>query len=81
MSVIGWGKPSDSASSISPTLQMVHDIPVMSNSECNDYYGIVGDGIVCIDTTGGRGSCNVSFKHFLAFKFLQRKTKSLLSMV
>jgi len=58
VSVIGWGKPSDSASSISPTLQMVHDIPVMSNSECNDYYGIVGDGIVCIDTTGGRGSCN-----------------------
>ena len=21
-------------------------------------YGIVGDGIVCIDTTGGRGTCN-----------------------
>jgi len=58
VSVIGWGRPSDSASSISPTLQMVHDIPVMSNKECNDYYGIVGDGIVCIDTTGGRGSCN-----------------------
>jgi secreted trypsin-like serine protease len=58
VSVIGWGKPSDSANSISPTLQMVHDIPVMSNAECNDYYGIIGDGIVCIDTTGGRGSCN-----------------------
>ena len=81
VSVIGWGKPSDSASSISPTLQMVHDIPVMSNSECNDYYGIVGDGIVCIDTTGGRGSCNVSFEHFLLCKIsLQRKTKSLKNM-
>merc|ERR1711997_113725 len=58
VSVIGWGKPSDSASSISPTLQMVHYIPVITWAECNDYYGIVGDGIVCIDTTGGRGSCN-----------------------
>merc|ERR1711862_289815 len=30
----------------------------MGNSDCNDVYGIVGDGVVCIDTTGGRGSCN-----------------------
>merc|ERR1739838_1180104 len=36
----------------------VDDIPVMSNAECNAVYGIVGDGIVCIDTTGGRGTCN-----------------------
>jgi len=58
VSVIGWGRPSDSASGISPVLRMVHDIPVMSNRECNSYYGIVKDGVVCIDTTGGRGSCN-----------------------
>jgi len=58
VSVIGWGKPSDNAGGISPVLRMVHDIPVMSNKECNDYYGIVGDGVVCIDTKGGRGSCN-----------------------
>ena len=39
--------------------RMVHDMPVISNAECNDVYGIVGDGIVCIDTTGGKSSCNV----------------------
>jgi len=58
VSVIGWGKPSDSASSISPELRQVHDLPVITNRECNDVYGIVGDGVVCVDTTGGRGSCN-----------------------
>jgi len=54
----GWGKPSDSASGISPVLRMVSDLPVISNSDCNDVYGIVGSGVVCIDTTGGRGTCN-----------------------
>merc|ERR1712244_213320 len=49
VTVTGWGKPSDSAGGISP---------VLSNSDCNDVYGIVGDGVVCIDTAGGRGSCN-----------------------
>jgi len=58
VSVIGWGKPSDSAGGISNVLRMVHDMPVISNAECNDVYGIVGDGIVCIDTTGGKSSCN-----------------------
>merc|ERR1712002_854995 len=57
LSVTGWGKPSDHASSISPVLRMVHDIPAMENSKCNQYYHIVGDGIVCLDTTGG-SSCN-----------------------
>merc|ERR1712198_485117 len=33
-------------------------IPIMSNRECDSFYGIVGDGIVCIDTEGGRSSCN-----------------------
>merc|ERR1711921_72764 len=50
VSVIGWGKPSDSASSISPELRQVHDLPVITNRECNDVYGIVGDGVVCVDT-------------------------------
>merc|ERR1711956_45390 len=58
VTVTGWGKPSDSAGGISPVLREVRDIPVMTNSDCNDVYGIVGDGVVCIDTTGGRGSCN-----------------------
>jgi secreted trypsin-like serine protease len=58
VTVTGWGKPSDSAGGISPVLRMVSDLPVISNSDCNDVYGIVGDGVVCIDTTGGKGSCN-----------------------
>merc|ERR1712107_158373 len=56
--VTGWGKPSDSAGGISPVLREVRDIPVMTNADCNAVYGIVGDGVVCIDTAGGRGSCN-----------------------
>merc|ERR1712071_264135 len=58
VAVTGWGKPSDSAGGISPVLREVRDIPVMTNADCNAVYGIVGDGVVCIDTTGGRGSCN-----------------------
>merc|ERR1719180_494792 len=58
VTVTGWGKPSDSAGGISPVLREVRDIPVITNSDCNDVYGIVGDGVVCIDTAGGRGSCN-----------------------
>merc|ERR1719260_406717 len=58
VTVTGWGKPSDSAGGISPVLREVRDLPVISNSDCNDVYGIVGPGVVCVDTTGGRGSCN-----------------------
>merc|ERR1712012_606014 len=54
----GWGKPSDNAGGISPVLRMVEDLPIISNSECNAIYGIVGAGVVCIDTTGGKGTCN-----------------------
>jgi len=55
---IGWGRPSDSQSSISDVLRMVKDIPIMSNSDCDAVYGIVGPGVVCIDTAGGKGTCN-----------------------
>merc|ERR1719419_1777937 len=58
VTVTGWGKPSDSAGGISPVLREVRDIPVMTNADCNAVYGIVGDGVVCIVTAGGRGSCN-----------------------
>jgi len=58
VTAIGWGRPSDSASSISPVLRMVSDLPVISNAECNAIYGIVGPGVVCIDTAGGKGTCN-----------------------
>merc|ERR1712112_105797 len=55
---IGWGRLSDSAGSISPVLRMVEDLPIITNEECSAVYGIVGDGVVCIDTTGGKGTCS-----------------------
>jgi len=58
VTVTGWGKPSDSAGGISPVLRCVDDLPIISNKDCNDVYGIVGSGVVCIDTTGGKSSCN-----------------------
>merc|ERR1711935_833640 len=58
VTVTGWGKPSDSAGGISPVLREVRNLPVITNSDCNDVYGIVGPGVVCVDTAGGRGSCN-----------------------
>merc|ERR1712212_1202072 len=52
----GWGKPSDSAGGIAPKLRMVSDLPIITNAECNNVYGIVGETVVCIDTTGGKGT-------------------------
>ena len=54
----GWGQASDTSGGLSPVLRMVEDLPLMSNEECEAIYGIVGDGSLCIDTTGGRGTCN-----------------------
>lgn len=55
---VGWGKNSDNAGGITPKLQMVEDLPVISNPSCNDVYGIIYDGIMCIDSSGGKGVCN-----------------------
>ena len=41
------------------TVQMVSDLPVISNTDCQAYYGIINDGIMCIDSAGGKGVCNV----------------------
>jgi len=53
----GWGKPSDSSGGTSDVLRQV-DVPIMSNSDCNSIYGNIGDGIICIDAAGGKGTCN-----------------------
>ena len=64
--VSGWGRPSDSASGISPVVRYVDNRRVLSQSECENYWGNLNEGVVCIDTTGGKGSCNVSsLKRFL----------------
>merc|ERR1711890_75852 len=55
--ISGWGRPSDSSSSIARYLRYV-TAPVMSQSECESYWGNLNEGVVCIDTTGGHGSCN-----------------------
>ena len=55
----GWGKPSDNAGGISPVLREV-TVPVMSNKQCDATYGIVKDSHICSDSTGGKGTCNVS---------------------
>ena len=54
MTIVGWGKPSDSAGGISPTMRYV-EVPVITNEYCNAVFGNVGEGVVCVDTTGGQG--------------------------
>ncbi len=46
---------------ISPVLREVN-VPCITNAECAATYGAtITDGNICVDTTGGMGSCNVSF--------------------
>ena len=59
VTTIGWGQESDSSSGISSVLREV-DVPIMSNSDCDAVYGNVNDGHICIDSTGGKGTCSVS---------------------
>ncbi|XP_071516902.1 brachyurin-like [Panulirus ornatus] len=53
----GWGRTSDSVGGTSDVLRQV-DVYVMSNADCNTAFGIITDGNICIDSTGGRGTCN-----------------------
>jgi len=55
---VGWGKNADNAGGITPDLNMVSDLPVISNAECHNHYGIIYEGIICIDTPNGQGVCN-----------------------
>lgn len=63
--VSGWGKTADGIlEGVSPVLMKV-TAPGITTAECAAVYGdIITDNILCIDTTGGRGSCNVSFQRF-----------------
>merc|ERR1712037_904927 len=56
--VTGWGKTTDASGGISPNLQEVCNLPVISNADCTAVYGNIDEGVFCVDTTGGRGSCN-----------------------
>ena len=59
VTLTGLGKPSDSATGISEVLREV-TVPLISNEDCDAVYGIINDGIICFDSDGGMGSCNVS---------------------
>merc|ERR1712241_399961 len=56
--VSGWGRPSDSSSGISEVLRYVDDRRVLTQDECENYWGNLNEGVVCIDTTDGGGRCN-----------------------
>jgi len=53
----GWGRPSDASGGISDVLREV-TVPVLSNEDCDAVYSIVNDGHICIDSKGGKGTCN-----------------------
>ena len=78
VTVTGWGKPSDPSSGISPVLRVVFDLPIISNDQCFSYYGTVGEGFGCFDTSEGKGSCQVrnsfSFLHIYYFYAYPRGT-------
>ena len=57
--ISGWGRLSDSAGSIATYLNYVDGVPIISQQECEAVYGSLNEGVICIDTAGGRGSCNV----------------------
>ncbi|XP_071516904.1 brachyurin-like [Panulirus ornatus] len=53
----GWGRTSDNGDGISDVLREV-DVYTINNADCNAVYGIITEGNICIDGSGGRGTCN-----------------------
>lgn len=80
MNATGWGLVADYATSIPPILRSV-SVPTISNQQCADYYSndIITGGILCVNTTGGKGTCFVRFPFSsilflkLSFNFLNIK--------
>ena len=56
VTVLGWGKESDSGS-ISSNLKYV-EVAVISDEQCEEVFGAQGDGTGCIE---GPSTCNVSY--------------------
>ena len=42
----------------------------MSNSDCDAVYGNVNDGHICIDSTGGKGTCSVCIVQLGLHRFI-----------
>ncbi|XP_046411533.1 brachyurin [Neodiprion virginianus] len=56
--VSGWGRDSDSSSSISPVLRWTQN-PILTNFVCTRYYFFsVTSAQICLSGRGGRSSCN-----------------------
>jgi len=54
----GWGRDSDSATSISPVLRYVRS-PVITNFICSIFYlGLINDRHICTSGSGGRSTCS-----------------------
>ncbi|KAH8395067.1 hypothetical protein KR215_009506, partial [Drosophila sulfurigaster] len=55
----GWGRTSDSSSSVATNLQYV-DLTVITNTVCAATYGtsIVTSSNICVSTTNGKSTCN-----------------------
>ena len=55
VTVLGWGKDSDSSGGISTVLQYLQ-VEAVSNEDCNAVYGVITEGNGCIE---GPSTCNV----------------------
>ena len=64
--ISGGGRVSDTHNGIADLLHFVDNVPVISQQECEAYYGSLNEGPICIDTTGGHGSCNVNLTNFVS---------------
>ena len=60
VTVLGWGKQSDSGA-MSSNLKYV-EVPVISDDQCEAVFGPQGDGTGCIE---GPSTCNVRFVSIL----------------
>lgn len=64
LTATGWGRESDSSGGITDILREV-DVPAMDWRDCNAIFDIVTEDILCIDSSGGMGTCNVSRTHII----------------
>lgn len=62
MNTTGWGKISDASTNSSPALRTV-SVPTITNQQCANFYSnsTITDGVICTNTTGGKGTCRVKF--------------------
>ena len=56
LTVLGWGKVSDSSGGISTVLQYLQ-VTAVSNEDCNAVFGVITEGNGCIE---GPSTCNVT---------------------